>query len=377
MPKTPVAIVSAGAVTSVGLTAASTCAAIRASLDGFEETDFVDTIGERIVGARVPDEALGLDSDQAGSTLGGTGKLAAMFVKAATECVRGAGGIDAARTALFLIGPETTRPGVSLDKLHECFSACEQAVGKAFHPASQITQIGGPGLAAALDLAGQLLSGARGKQPGLVPGTSAEPIDAVLVAGLDSYLNTDDVNDALVRGRLLTSNDSDGYIPGEAAACVLVTRIGDLPSADAAGDPHRIVLQLGGVGLAAETQTLDIGRAGRGVALGAAMRKALSASGLHAHEIHWRLSDTSAESYFFEDASYAWSRVLRMRSPADFRLTTPSNRVGHIGAAMGPLLLTLALDAARKQWGSGANSLLQLSSASAPRGAVVVRALQR
>lgn len=104
------------------------------------------------------------------------------------------------------------------------------------------------------------------------------------------------------------------------------------------------------------------------------MRQALSQAALAPHAVHTRLSDASGESHFFEDASYAWTRVLRERSPEGHRFGTPANRVGHVGAAMGPLLLALALDATRKRWAAGPHTLLQLSSAGPQRGAVVVSA---
>src|SRR5262249_9772347 len=50
----PVAILSAGMVTGVGLDAASSCAAIRCAIDNFSETRFIDRGGEWIIGSQVP-----------------------------------------------------------------------------------------------------------------------------------------------------------------------------------------------------------------------------------------------------------------------------------------------------------------------------------
>ena len=47
-------IVSIGMVTAVGLDAPSACAAMRARLDGFQETRFLGPGGEWLVGAPVP-----------------------------------------------------------------------------------------------------------------------------------------------------------------------------------------------------------------------------------------------------------------------------------------------------------------------------------
>ena len=51
---TGLAIVSTGMVTAVGLDAPSACAAMRARLDGFQETRFLGPGGDWLVGAPVP-----------------------------------------------------------------------------------------------------------------------------------------------------------------------------------------------------------------------------------------------------------------------------------------------------------------------------------
>jgi 3-oxoacyl-[acyl-carrier-protein] synthase I len=356
----PIAVVAAGAVTCVGLTWESSCAAMRASLDGFAETHFVDDIGEPLLGAAVPDDALGLQDHTEGAILGGAPKLAAMFVRAATECVRAAGGIQAAKTALLLVGPENTRPGFSLDRLQQCFQACEQAVGRRFHESSQITQIGSPGLAAALQYAQQLLQG--------------EAVSAVLVAGVDSLLNVDDVNDALRGGRILSSNHSDGFIPGEAAACLLLRRQADLAAQDDQGQPRGAVLLLRGTGLAQEPNSWASGKPNHGKGLAQALKAALAQAGLQAHEVHHKLSNAAGESFFMDEDTYAWSRVLRALSPPGFSEPLTAASTGQCGAAQGVLAAALALDMAQKGWASGANFLIHLANPDSVRGAVVLQA---
>jgi 3-oxoacyl-[acyl-carrier-protein] synthase I len=368
-----IAIIAAGAVTSVGGSAASTCAAIRSSLDNFKETHFIDEVGEPLLGAQVPNEPLGL-ADTADTTLqgngaitGGTHKLAAMFALAATECVRAAGGIDAARTALLLIGPEASRPGFSMAGLRKCFDACIAAIGKPFHATSRITQIGSPGLAYALQYAQELLAASAQSE--------ALPVQAVLISGIDSFLNTNDINAALTNERLLSSNNSDGFIPGEAAACLLAIRMDALAATDTQGRPRTQVLRVAGVGLAQEPNGLVSGKSNTGKGLAQAIRMALGQAHLQAHDIHHRLSDASGEEFFMDEATYAWGRVQRAPSPPGYVSLLTGASVGEIGAAAGPLLCALALDMARKQWGAGANTLIHLSNCDIPRGALVLQAV--
>jgi len=360
-PDNDIAIVSAGAVTCVGMTAASSCAAIRAGLDGFEETQFVDKLGAPLLGAMVPDETLGLGASHPGAILGGTGKLAAMFVRAATECARGAGGVNPSRTALLLVGPDASRPDFMLADLQDSFTACERSLGRAFHPTSQITQIGNPGMAAALQYAQQLLPSGE--------------VDAVLVAGLDSLLNGSDIGHALTNNRLLSSENSDGLIPGEAAACVLVKRVEDLEAFDAHGQMRDQVLQICGTALTQEPESWFSGKANTGKGLAAAIKSALAASGIEAHQIHHRLSDVSGETFFMDEGTYAWGRVLRKLSPAGYTSPLIAASVGETAAAAGPLMAALALDMTRKRWAAGPYALIHLTSPASPRGALVLRAV--
>jgi 3-oxoacyl-[acyl-carrier-protein] synthase-1 len=106
----PLFIVSAGAVSNVGLNAASTCAAIRGSLSNFRETYFIDEMGQPIVGAAAPVRPRSAAEDDGALDSGGDRRLAAMFAEAASECLRG-GAADVGETALVLICPETERPG--------------------------------------------------------------------------------------------------------------------------------------------------------------------------------------------------------------------------------------------------------------------------
>lgn len=362
-----ICVLSAGVVCAVGGTAASSCAAIRACMDNFCETHFVDEVGQPLLGAPVPGVLLGLDDEEDGHRQGGVNRLAAMFVRAATECVRGAGGVQARQTALLVLGPEASRPGVTLQSLHDCFAACQQAVGAQFHAASRITQIGSPGLAAALEYAAELLAD-----------PAATGVHAVLVAGVDSLLNTADINALLAQGRLLTSANSDGFIPGEAAACVLVTRLDAVAprAVDPQGGQHprAPVLRVAGVGRDNEPDCLSAGKPSRGKGLALAIQQALAQAAQPAQAMHTRIADVTAESAFFEEASYAWTRVLRSPSPEGWRFETPVTRVGHIGSAMGTLLLALSLDAARKGWAAGPLTLLQLTSHDPARAAVVLQA---
>lgn len=346
----PLAILSAGVVCPVGLDLPAFSAAFRAALDPFRETHFVDEVHEPVIGAAVPSAALGLAPPGDGGIWGGEPKLARMFALAAEECLDGAGVQDTARTALVLLGPSSERPDISEAGLLRGFAACEAALGRKLHAASRITRIGRPGLGEAVAIARDLLAGGD--------------VTSVLVAGSDSYLNVSDVNEGLASGRLRSTENKDGFIPGEAAACVLLAR----PGALSATAPALFLL---GSGSADEPDSWSSARANTGKGLAQAIRRALAGAGVAASAVDHRLGDCSGESFFFDEATYAWGRVLREPGPPGHRHLLVASSVGEVGTAAGPLMLALALDLARRDPGQRKISLLHLSSSDGHRAALV------
>lgn len=398
------AIVAAGAVTSVGLSAASTCAAIRSALDNFHETHFIDERGEPLLGAAVPDDALEFSAhlspqvkeqlNDPSTQVGGNLKLSALFTRAVLDCVQNYAdalcqgieqmppelaeditahtSLDTRHCALLLVGPEPSRSGFDLSRLQACFEACQTALGHQFHPASAITQAGSPGVVAALQLAHQLMAA----KPTKLSKDSEAP-HTILIASVDSLLNTEDINDALSQGRLLSSDNSDGFIPGEASACLMIKRLSDWREINQIkarrGIPALPVLHIAGLGAGHEVNDWRSGQYNTGQGLAAAMRMALQQSRLQAHDMHHRLSDASGEEYFTDEATYAWARVQRAPGPMEFSAPLSASSVGHIGAAASTLNISLGLDMVRKAWAAGSYMLFHYSSTHAARGALVTQ----
>ena len=66
------------------------------------------------------------------------------------------------------------------------------------------------------------------------------------------------------------------------------------------------------------------------------------------------------------------ARILRMRRP-HFELYTPVDCFGEIGAAIGPCLIGLSLDAARKGYAPGPGVLCHFASDDGVRAALILR----
>jgi 3-oxoacyl-(acyl-carrier-protein) synthase len=138
--------------------------------------------------------------------------------------------------------------------------------------------------------------------------------------------------------------------------------------------PRAPVLRVAGVGRAQEPDCWASGRPNHGKGLAKSIQLALQQAGLSADAIHHRLSDTAGESFFMDEGTCAWARVLRAPSPPSFAAPVVASSTGALGAAMGPMLIALAVDMVRKGWAAGGSTLLPLSSHDSPRGAVVLQA---
>src|SRR4029077_10182187 len=96
--------------------------------------------------------------------------------------------------------------------------------------------------------------------------------------------------------RLKTATDSDGVVPGEAAAALWLTR----PNA-----PRPALAQILGVGMSDEPSVLNRDQPNKGIGLARAMSAALSESGLELHEIDFRVGGMTGERLGFAEASTA------------------------------------------------------------------------
>lgn len=330
-------IVSAGMVTAVGLDAPSACAAMRAKLDGFQETRFVGDAGEWLVGAPVP-----MPRNWAGEKR--MAHLAAAAICEAFEAIPNARG----RTALVLCLGEESRPGRPYRDGSGLLRRIAEIVEVEPHSQSRIVAHGRPSGHVALQHARRILT--SGDAP------------FVMIAGVDSYLTPQAVSRYLRDRRLVTSDNPNGFIPGEAAAAVLCTR------ADKG-------LRLFGLGLTRETASIynadDLPLRGDGMT--DAYRVALDETGISMNRVGYRISDLIGEQYWFKQTALASLRLVRERSEF-LDLWSPAESLGNVGAAVVPLMLGMALTAAAKGYAAGNPVLVEASNDAGACGAAVLGA---
>lgn len=315
---TGVNIIDAGMVTAVGLTADASTAAMRAGLDGFHETEFMTPGGDWLIGAPVP-----LPRDWVGEK-----RLAHLAAGAVVDALDDHAAARADLQIVLCLAEET-RPG--------------RPVRNADRFAQKVLEFSGLPRTIKVHLV------SHGRPSGMVALERVRRMFArkeathALILGADSLLSGPAIAHYLRAQRLLTGDVANGFIPGEAAAAILCK----------AGAPEHFALT--GLGLTRELAHLynpdDTPLRGDGMTQ--AYRDAMAAAGLDdfAH-IDFRITDLTGEAYFFKQSALAMQRTMRThRDPQD--IWTPTDCIGNVGAAIGPLMVGWGLRAYERGYAAG------------------------
>lgn len=330
-------IVSVGMVTAVGLDAPSACAAMRARLDGFQETRFLGPRGGWLVGAPVP-----LPRKWIGERR--MAHLAAGAMLEALERAPEARG----QTALVLCVGEQGRPGHPIRDPNSLLRRIS-GIAETEFPRSHVVAHGRPSGHVALDLAQRIL------------GSGESPY--VLIVGIDSYLTSETIRHYISENRILAPQSPNGFIPGEAAAAVLLSRQANRS------------LRLTGVGLARERAAIYNREDAplRGDGMTAAYRAALDQTGIDLGRVGYRIADLIGEQYWFKQSALASLRLTRARDGFQ-DLWSPGESLGNVGAAVVPMMIGMAWMAARKGYDKGNPVLIEASSDAGACGAAIFAA---
>ena len=329
---------SCGMVTGVGLNAPASCAAIRTAIDNFQETRFMDKGGEWIIGSEVP-----LEKPWRGRT-----KLLELIKPAINECLKKIHDSYINQIPLMLCLAEKDRPG-RLEGLDETFlSEIQSSLGVRFHEKSMVLEMGRIGGVEAITFARKLLY--------------EDHVPYCLIAGVDSLLVGPTLAEYDQKDRLLTSDNSDGFIPGEAGAAILVE------SLKRSNTPQMIIM---GIGFGKEEATVDSEEPLRADGLVAAIKAALSDCDLPMHALDLRITDVNGEQYYFKEASLALTRILRERKQ-EFDIWHPADCFGEVGAAIMPCIAGVALAAAQKKYAPGNRILCHFGNDSGDRAAMIL-----
>lgn len=321
----------------VGYQPRSAAAALRAGVSGFTMLHYTDREGEPLVGAAVealPAEMRGRDRQAALLRL-----AFEQLDPPSTERLR------AASLPLILCTREADRPGARLAGLMSNAQLPDGAPsthGRTAHVAG-----GAVGVIQALSLARTMHSETQAR--------------ACLVVAVDSLIDARTLSWLDRSGRLKTSLQSDGLIPGEAACIVLVSE----------EPPEGGGLAVLGLGFGTEPATVTNEEPFRANGMTAALRAALVEAGLGLHEVDFRLSDVGGESYAFEELVVTQARLMRQVRPEQ-PLWHPADCVGDCGAVAGFVQLAWVEQAWARGYAPGPVAALHASGAFHNRAAAVV-----
>jgi 3-oxoacyl-[acyl-carrier-protein] synthase-1 len=328
------AALAAGLVSGVGMNAEESCAAIRCGINNFQETRFVGRDREWLVGGVVELE----------EPWRGTAKLAKLATRAISDCLS-VTAEEPGRIPVLVAVAETERPG----RIHAAhfLQEVERELGINLHPHSRVLEQGRVAGAVALLQARRMLQEGRAGH--------------VIVAGVDSFLTAATLTAYDRDTRLLTKTNSNGFIPGEAAAAVLL--------AYATVGP----LLLRGLGFAREPAPFASGRPLRAEGLVQAMRAALGDAGIALKDCDHRIADLNGEQYRFKEAALAVTRLLRDRKGM-FSVWHLGDCIGEIGAATVPAMLAALIIGAREDYLPGPVVIGHVGNDDDKRAAFVVQA---
>jgi 3-oxoacyl-[acyl-carrier-protein] synthase I len=344
-----VAVVGVGMVTAVGLSAAETAASVRAGTMRFSETSFMDRRFEPFTLAEVPEDGLpelveALDRPGLTSREGRMLRLAAIPL---LECLQ-ALPLGEPRPPLHLALPETETT-LPLDGARFLAALTAQA-GAHFDANRSVAKYRGRagGVAAIGGAAAAVAAGAR----------------FAIGGGVDTYRDLYVLGTLDMEGRVKSSGNLNGFIPGEGAAFLLLT-------SDAVGAELGLPV-LGRISAAvagSEPGHLYSEEPYRGDGLAATVR-ALLDSGAAPAPIQEVYSSMNGESHWAKEWGVTF---LRNRSAFDddHGMHHPADCYGDLGAAGGPAMAGMAAVGVRAGYRK-APCLVYGSSDRGDRAALVV-----
>lgn len=323
-------IVGAGICCSVGHSAEAASASIRANVDHFRETWFVDRDHKPLPGAMLWEVELW-----------GPARLTFMLENVLNEALAEAGEFPANETALILLRPEAGEPAWAEPALAECGRQW------GFHESSRIIEGGRAAVAPGFLAARELLSAGR--------------VERAILAGADSCLTSRAVNRLLARNLILDSETADGLIPGEGAGAVVLSLTGGRG------------VGLRGAGFSLEEAHINQEeKPNRAEGLTRAVRAAVAESGRPLSQHNFEISDLSGPDYYTSEAAIALMRVFDQVVP-EFPHLQPASSLGETGSAIGPIILAyLTRFFAAEAEEYGRRALAHFSSDGGLRGALTL-----
>ena len=350
-----VAIAAIGMTTPVGLTAQQSCAAVRAGISAMAELDFTIVNEEfdevPVIGCAIPPVTDGY---------AGLGRWTRLATAALRDMIEQSGlsGAQLDSAALYLALPPLGREGFD----------------------ARIGERLGVRVASVLELDGLAhrtfvypfghAAGARACQDAIAQ-VAAGTIERAIVCGVDSLLEPDTLEFFLGKRRLKTGDVVDGFVPGEAAACMLFERRGRLEARGA-----RAVSIIEAANVAIEPISIWSADPSPSTGLTDAIRGTFAQVGDVWHDTKLVVCDLNGETYRSKEYGTVAARVLSV-IPNSYALWHPADCIGDTGAASFVVSMCVAARALGRGYAKSNRALIFGSSDDGLRGAVsLTRAME-
>lgn len=184
--------------------------------------------------------------------------------------------------------------------------------------------------------------------------------DYVLVGGVDTFYDKSVIDDLLKEGRLNIEGSAEGFIPGEGAAFLLLSR-------NPVSGVDVVTPYIFEPGFGYESGHINGSEAYKGDGLSTAISNALGDSELQS--VSSVYSSMNGESYFSKE--YGVSLIRNDSFFTDFEINHPADCFGDLGAAICVVMIGLAYVAIQQEK-NGSPYLIYGSSDSALRTAAIV-----
>ena len=336
---TALCVIETAACTAIGLTSPSTAAAVRCGVAGFAEYPAAsDLVNKPAIVAGPPGIAALHDPVEA-------------MAEMANAVLAQFSNVDSIPIVLVL--PEE-RPGLGRDLAARVAAAVTERF-----PSCRITLASGgghAGFAIALQQTQTFLD--------------RNPASVLALVGVDSYLHRETIGWLDKHRQLHATYNAWGFIPGAAAGGCLVCHPQFIRSRSA---PPLAVIE------AFATDQEEVPIKSEGVCLGLGMTRIVQT--MLAGQPEGAVFDTlycdlNGESYRADELGFMLMRLgRRFLSTSDFM--APADCWGDVGAASLPLYITLASEAAAREYSRGPVSLLLAGSESGLRAGIRLRTRQR
>lgn len=165
--------------------------------------------------------------------------------------------------------------------------------------------------------------------------------------------------------RLLDEDMPDGFIPGEAAVALLLSR----------PVPGEMQTCIRGIGFGCEEVTVDSDEVMMGRGLTQSIQEAAAGAAVRVCDTDFRLSSANGESYFFQETSLAGTRAMEDKRES-WPLWHPADHIGEVGAVVGAAMVVMAHYAFEKNYAPGERVLCELSNDNSQRAAFILERIK-